>query len=193
MDTEIWNKIKQGDKNAFMQLYQSQYQQLFRLGCRVHTDRELVKDCIHEMFCEIWTGREKVQQVSNSRAYLFTYLKRKMLKELNKVGLTQFAQDPEQHSHETSYEELLIGLQADEEMKLKLQSVLKKLTKSQLEVIRLKYYESLSYEEVATALQIQPRTAYNLVYEALKLLRRYMQVLTLLSVASQTFFQKFFL
>ncbi|MDX5438677.1 MAG: sigma-70 family RNA polymerase sigma factor, partial [Pontibacter sp.] len=98
-----------------------------------------------------------------------------------------------QHTHELSYEDLLIGSQADEEMRAKLQKVLQKLTKTQLEVIRLKYYESLSYEEVATILQIQPRTAYNQVYEALKLLRKYMKVITLLGIASQDFFQKFFL
>ncbi|MDX5421341.1 MAG: sigma-70 family RNA polymerase sigma factor [Hymenobacteraceae bacterium] len=196
MDTEIWEKIRQGDKDAFMQLYQGQYQQLFTFGCRVHANRELVKDCIHEMFCEIWNGRQNVQQVSNSRAYLFTYLKRKILKELQKVGSPQHALAPEQleqHTHELSYEDLLIGSQADEEVRAKLQKVLQKLTKTQLEVIRLKYYESLSYEEVATALQIQPRTAYNQVYEALKLLRKYMRVIVLLGVGAQDFFQKFFL
>lgn len=177
MDTELWDRIRQGDKDAFMQLYQQQYQQLYTFGCRVHARQELVKDCIHEMFCELWNKRHHLQQVSNSRAYLCTYLKRKILKEIQIVNPTIFNTSDGINADmvEPSYEEALVQLQTDEESKAKLQQVLNRLTKTQAEIIKLKYYEGLTYEQIATILQVQPRTIYNQVYEALKLLRTHMK------------------
>ncbi|MBB6612642.1 sigma-70 family RNA polymerase sigma factor [Pontibacter sp. Tf4] len=164
-----------------MVLYQNQYQQLYAFGCRVHADREVVKDCIHEMFCEIWNGRHRVQSVSNSRSYLFTYLKRKILKEVQRVKLSD--QLPEDLNYtgddlqEASYEDILVKLQTDEATRIKLQQVLSKLSQSQLEIIRMKFYEELSFEQIASILNIETRTVYNHIYEALKRLRQHMKVL----------------
>ena len=181
MDTELWDKIRQSDKAAFMTLYQNQYQQLYAFGCRVHADREVVKDCIHEMFCEIWNGRHRVQGVSNSRSYLFTYLKRKILKEIKRVNLSDQLLESDDHAtdslQEACYEEILVKLQTDEATRIKLQQVLSKLSKTQFEIIRLKFYEELTFEQIASILSIETRTVYNHIFEALKRLRQHMKAL----------------
>jgi RNA polymerase sigma factor (sigma-70 family) len=194
LDTELWEKIAQGDQEAFLKLYHSQYQKLYAFGCRVCADREVVKDCIHEMFCELWTKRHQVQKVENSRAYLFTYLKRKLLKELQRVGQIAPTENPEPASpklYELSYEEILVRSQADEHTKAKLQAVLQRLTKSQLEIIELKFYRELNYDEIASLLSLQPRTVYNQVYEALKQLRKYMKVFLPIGLSATELFKIF--
>lgn len=157
-----------------MFLYETHYQALFAFGCRVSMDRELVKDSIHELFCELWDRRSRLPEVENIKSYLFTYLKRKLLRESQDAfaSLTDTTTIPA----ERSYEEMLVEMQSDEDTKQRVQHLLSKLTPGQLEMIRLKYYEQLSYEAIAQRLQVQPRTVYNQVSEALKTLRKHMQV-----------------
>jgi DNA-directed RNA polymerase specialized sigma24 family protein len=53
---------------------------------------------------------------------------------------------------------------------------MKSLTKSQLEIIRLKFFDNLSYAEIATKTSLSIRTIYNLIYEALNHLRESMNL-----------------
>ena len=79
-----------------------------------------------------------------------------------------------------SYEQLLIAFQQTEEDKAKLRKALKQLTKRQLEIIELKYYQNLTYTEIAAKTSLTPRTVYNMIYEAIRHLRECMYVITLL-------------
>lgn len=173
MDSHIWHNIKHGDQQAMMLLYKSSYQELYAFGFRICANKEQVKDCIHEMFCEIWQKRHSLSEVQQVKAYLRTYLKRKLLKEIYQTNhqgnLTKL---DEGLDREKSYESLLIEAQESDEKKRKLWLALDHLTKNQREIIKLKFYEGLSYEQIASALNLQPRTVYNHVYEALQVLRK---------------------
>ena len=72
---------------------------------------------------------------------------------------------------QSCYEELLITFQRSEEKKEQLRGALTKLTKKQLEIIKLKFFEKLSYAEIAAKTSLAPRTVYNLIYEAIRHLR----------------------
>ncbi|WP_304065623.1 RNA polymerase sigma factor [Pedobacter glucosidilyticus] len=173
MNAQTWYNIKQGDQQAMMLLYKESYQDLYAFGFRICANKEQVKDCIHEMFCEIWQKRHALAEVQQVKAYLRTYLKRKLLKEIyqnhNHEGLTKV---DEGIGKEKSYESLLIEAQESDEKKKKLWLALDHLTKNQREIIKLKFYEGLNYEQIASALNLQPRTVYNHVYEALQVLRK---------------------
>jgi len=73
--------------------------------------------------------------------------------------------------------DLLIAFQQSEEKKDQLRNALKKLTKKQLEIIRLKFFDNLSYAEIAAKTSLAPRTVYNLIYEGIRHLRENMVVL----------------
>ena len=177
-----WERMAGGDENAFMILYRSQYQALFSYGFSITTDRELTKDCIQELFLEIWNTRATLnKEVKNVRSYLFTWLRRKISHEFARLQKEIL---PDQLVKEfaftqASYEELLIAFQQSEEKKEELRLALKKLTKKQLEIIRLKFFENLTYRAIAAQTSLTPRTVYNLIYEGLRHLREAMQVVML--------------
>jgi RNA polymerase sigma factor (sigma-70 family) len=169
-----------GDKEAFMTLYKSHYQALFCYGFSMSTSRELTKDCIQELFLEMWNTRLSLnKEVKNVKSYLFTWLRRKISRELSRLAKENCAEglDEEFPVIQSSYEELLIAFQESEEKKEKLRAALKKLTKKQLEIIRLKFFENLSYRTIATQTSLTPRTVYNLIYEAIRSLRESMKLL----------------
>ena len=128
------------------------------------------------MFLEIWKTRNTLNKdVGNIRSYLFTWLRRKInaaLSRLAKAKSLILKQDAS--LNQASYVELLVAFQQSEEKKEELRDALKKLTKKQLEIIRLKFFENLSYAEIAAKTSLAPRTVYNLIYEAIRHLRKSM-------------------
>ncbi|OAQ42368.1 hypothetical protein A5893_04460 [Pedobacter psychrophilus] len=174
MDSALWKEIKSGDKAAFKTVYQNCYQELYIFGFRVSADKEKVKDAIHEMFCEIWQKRNTINEVENIKSYLKTYLKRKLLKDLvnnhEAYEVSQF--DNLEAGIQHSYEYLLIESQSSTLKKEKIYRALNHLTSSQREIIQLKFYDGLNYEQIAVLLNLKTRTVYNHVYEALVTLKR---------------------
>ncbi|WP_254412485.1 RNA polymerase sigma factor [Dyadobacter diqingensis] len=173
-----WYRITQGDEKAFMRLYETHYQALYSFGFRVYPDKDLIKDTIQEVFFELWAKRTELSVVQNPKAYLATFLKRKILKELEKKYISLSPEHIQSLVFERSYEDLLIEQQTDSASRDQLKKSLERLTPGQLEIIRLKYYEQLDYEQIAEQLQLQPRTVYNKVSEALKTLRLHLKVLS---------------
>ncbi|WP_316734654.1 sigma-70 family RNA polymerase sigma factor [Pedobacter aquatilis] len=171
MESSNWHKIKLGDKAAFMEMYDSHYQVLYAFGLRVRQERELVKDAIHEMFCEVWENREKLPDVLNEKAYLFTYLKRKILKSLSAEEYLVKGVEFGEGESVPSFESLLISNQTKEESLKILQNLLERISPTQREIIEYKYFLGMDYEKISAKLGISQRTVYNQVYEALKTMR----------------------
>jgi RNA polymerase sigma-70 factor (ECF subfamily) len=174
MKLNQWSGMEGGDRNAFLALYKSHYQALFSYGITLTANRELTKDCLQELFLEIWHKQASPnKEIINVRAYLFTWLRRKIFRELSLLSAKIFTDEMIESfaTKELCYEELLIAFQQSEEEKEQLTHALKKLTKKQLEIIRMKFFENLSYAEIAAKTSLAPRTVYNLIYEAIRHLR----------------------
>ena len=174
--------MAEGDNSSFLLLYHTYYQALFCYGFSLSVDRELTKDCIQELFVEIWSTRPSLNKdVRNVRSYLFTWLRRKMSRELSRLAKGRSLDFNEASEGfgpiQASYEELLIAFQQSDEKKEQLRLALAKLTRKQLEIIRLKFVENLSYRTIAAKKSLTPRTVYNSIYESLRLLRESMKVL----------------
>jgi RNA polymerase sigma factor (sigma-70 family) len=173
-----WIEMIEGNKEAFLIIYNQNYRFLFSYGFSLCVDRELTKDCIQEIFLELWNKRTTMNsKVQNVRSYLFTCLRRK----ISRARLrTKKVKDSEEHSSginfENSYENLLIAFQESEENKERLRLALKKLTKKQLEIIRLKFFENLTYEAISEKTSLTTRTIYNTIYEGISRLKEFMYI-----------------
>lgn len=182
MTVNSWRSMAEGDKGSFLLLYETYYQALFCYGFSLSVDRELTKDCIQELFAEIWNTRPSLNKdVSNVRSYLFTWLRRKISRELSRLAKETAFDDTMEDpgSIQASYEELLIAFQQSDEKREQLRAALSKLTRKQLEIIRLKFFENLSYRTIAAQKSLTLRTVYNSIYSSVRLLRESMKILLL--------------
>lgn len=173
-DTDYWIRMLEGDQNAFLFIYKKYYKDLLRYGFSLSQDKELTKDCIQELFLELWNhGSTVTKNVQNVKAYLFTWLRRKINKN---ISLAVQQKKNQIHSFNlehtvASYEELLIAFQKNESEKERLRNALSLLTRKQLEIIKMKFFDNLSYEEIASKTSLTYRTVYNTIFEALRRLR----------------------
>lgn len=171
----LWERIRTGDRDAFFDLYKALYYELVNFGIRVCGDAETSGEATDQVFIAIWQKREQLDRVDNVPAYLRTFLKRKILRMLErKRKISDALQNAgaEGEWMEMSYEEFIVKVQTDELVRYKLKSALEKLTFRQKQLIHLKFFDGLSYEQIAEQTQQTIKTAYNTVYDALKILRK---------------------
>src|ERR1700754_3084232 len=77
-----WQRMREGDKESFFSLYNNTYFHLVRWGLKITANDELVKDCVTQLFFQLWDRRDKLNSVTNVKAYLFTSLRRMLIDQL---------------------------------------------------------------------------------------------------------------
>ncbi|WP_316748818.1 sigma-70 family RNA polymerase sigma factor [Pedobacter gandavensis] len=164
----LWLRIKDGEEQALFTLYKTLYSPLYNYGFLVCKERETVEDAINQIFLEIWDSRSNLKPVSNVKSYLFTYIRRKINKEKiieSKKVLPVLA------FYEQSIVDCIEELQLEEEMKQRIFKAIDKLSVRQKELIMLRYYENLNYDEIAERTGMATQTAYNNMHQALRFLK----------------------
>lgn len=177
-DIEILQLVKSGKKHCFSVLYQTYISLLYNYGKQIIKDEELIKDCIQDLFIELWINRKQLKNVNSLRAYLIKSLRYKLHHHIrNNLRRNQkneyFVKN--KFNIELSQEALIIDRQCNDELKKRIRNNVNLLTERQREVIFHIFYHDLTYEEVASILSVTKKTVYNLLHNAIKSLRTNMK------------------
>ena len=168
-DIRLWESFRKGDREAFAALFRAHYEPLYRYGSKFTTNVELLEDTIQELFLELWQAKS-TSPVLSVKAYLLKSLKYKLLKSFRKNGKVVPLNENE-NVFEWSHENFLIAEEDSMEKKQLVLEALHRLSNRQREIIYLKYYQNLSYEEVSEIMNINYQVARNLLYQAIKSLK----------------------
>jgi len=168
-DNSLWESYKKGNRDAFGKLFQLHYPSLYQFGARLTADHDLIEDSIQELFIELWQNKSEGKIIS-VKAYLLKALKYKIFRALQKKSARPSLLADET-AFEFSHEFLLIQEEEKTELHNKMVNVLNRLPPRQKEIIYLKYYQELSYEEVSEIMNINYQASRNLLYQALKALK----------------------
>lgn len=171
-DIHYWQTFIQGDREALGWLFRQYYPDLFRYGHKICPDPVVLEDCIQELFIDLWQSKNPPPTIS-VKAYLLKAMKYKLLKVLRKKSTnTQLHSDLSEHSvFEISYEDFIIGKQESEERNAKVVQAMNQLTNRQKEIVYLKFYQNLGYEEISEIMNINYQVARNLLYQAVKAMK----------------------
>lgn len=170
-DIALWDQLVQGDEQALYAFYQARYGELLQYGLRLCKDPEESKDAINIVFARIWNNRHRLPRTQHPKAYLFACYKNQLLRQWQQAHRVIPISSDELLATTRSVEETLIELQEQETLRLRTAQLLGKLTERQQELIRLRFIDGMSYEEIAQRLSISVRTVYNSIHESLKTLR----------------------
>jgi RNA polymerase sigma factor (sigma-70 family) len=180
-----WQQFCAGDKNAFGEIAEWNYTALHHYGTRFTSDRDLIKDCIQDLFLELWEKRGKLDHVVSIKPYLFQSLRNNLLRRVKKQslfsGITHQDDFPEDGlSAESSW----ISSETDQHTSALLKNGIELLPKRQREALYLRYYENLSYDEIGEVMGLQRQAVANYLQYGIQKLREYWQfkttILTLL-------------
>ncbi|WP_158856504.1 RNA polymerase sigma factor [Lunatibacter salilacus] len=169
-DIQVWDQIKAGERAGMEALYIKYAQELFRLGMSIKGDRSLVKDCIQEVFLNLWQYQHTVKTTDNVKLYLFKCLSNKIHKEVGKDKKRYGNLIPEMEEN-LAYDQ---GQEQENsiEKRKRLAEVLNSLPARQHEVIQLLYFENHSYENTSAIMGINVQSVYTLAWKAIASLKK---------------------
>lgn len=169
---EAWDNFKSGDFDSLGVLFELHYRELFYYGIKVVDLSELVKDTIQDLFADVWERRDKMINVANFKAYLIVSLRRELIRRAGKLRTESLSSEISSLQFSFSAEEFLIN---DEEIKSQsriLANSLSSLTEKQREVILLRFFHNLEFEEMAQILDINIQSVRNLLFRSLEKVRK---------------------
>lgn len=180
-DIMLWASLKKGDRDALGKLFSDYYPLLIKYGNKLCPDHELLEDCIQDLFADIWQSKS-ASEVESVKAYLFKALKYKIFKkQRNRLLKNHTAELPNEMPFEISYETFLVEEQENRDRITRLINALNQLPNRQREVIYLKIFHELSYEEVSDIMNINYQVCRNLMSQAIKTLRKILVIISILA------------
>ncbi len=175
--------------------YKEYLDSLYSYALHLGFDEGSAMDAIHDVFYKLCTQHASLDEIHNLKFYLFRALRNRLIDQ--KRTTREFASSsipPLAHSHSqegsnsddslpfhlnVTVEDELIQKEDAEEIRQKVENVLKRLTDRQREVIYLRYIQECSYEEISEIMQISVAASRNLVSKSIVKLRAASLTMTL--------------
>ncbi len=172
-----WSRIRAGDLSAYESVFRRYYADLYGYGLKLCSRPELVEDVIQELFVAIWEKKGDIEQIHSVKAYLLVSLRRRILKFLQKERYERqmIIEQGELPVIYFTAEDVIVKNEMHDQQIQELRVALNQLPARQKEVIYLRFYNGMSYEEIEEILSINYQSVRNHVYRAIKTLREIMR------------------
>lgn len=173
LDARLFADFQSGDMNAFSRIYDLHINILFNYGCKLTSDRELLKDCIHDIFVKMYVRRSNLSDISNFKSYLFISLKNKLCDEMRRrvymsdTPVEEFSNVSSDDDIEDSY----IASESRKNDKSIVGDILGQLSPRQREALTLYYIEEKKYDDICEIMNMNYQSVRNLMHRGLVKLR----------------------
>lgn len=169
-DQELAAFLKQGNKDAYTQIYDRFQPLLYVYACKIVKDDYEAEDIVQEVFIYLWDKREDINFITSLKSYLYSAVKYKFMNLLDhkkvradySASMQRFIDSGDYITDNYIREKEFIAL-IEREIAL--------LPEKMREVFLLSRKENLSNKEIADRLNITEKTARNQVNTALQKLR----------------------
>ncbi|MEO6962623.1 MAG: sigma-70 family RNA polymerase sigma factor [Puia sp.] len=182
IDQPYWARLRNGDADALGYLYEKHVDKLFVAAIRLTDNRELAKDALQEVFIQLWNYRKNLAEVSHSQGYMVKVLRNTLLKKIKKEQATaRLVLAESMVCPENNKEDLLIRMDSDQENRKRLTDAMSSLSSRQALILKLHFYEGLSYEQIAERLSMNYQSVNNLAFRTIMRLRSQICALLILT------------
>lgn len=175
VDSVLADRVRQGDDNAFRQLFDQLYGPVRRYAGTLVRDEATIEDLVQEAFVRLWDRREGLKKDTPLRAWLFRTVRNLALNLRRDTATRQrLLADPAVFDSAATPRPAALP-DADvsgHDLGSQLASLIDGLPPRQREALLLTRVEGLSHAEVAVTMGCAPRTVNNHLVAALGTLRR---------------------
>lgn len=158
----------------FEVVFRKYYRQMYLYAYHFVMDEMEAEDIVQETFSIIWERRRKLPDQLNIQAYLYAAVKHASLKYFRRLKLTD-------QYHKRQVEALLLSftneeedIGEEEEVVRAVRNAMDSLTEQQARIVRLHVTEGLTYDEIASQLNLSDNTVRTHLKRAYKILREHL-------------------
>jgi RNA polymerase sigma factor (sigma-70 family) len=185
-EQKLWREMLAGDVTAYEHLIDRTYDLLFHYGTKFNGDRELIKDCIQDVFLGVWEKRNALNPEIPPKPYLLASLRRRLHRLASRLRMDcmdYYNESDIVFDLEFSAEYQLIESENDRLLASRMTEMLNELPKRQKEAVFLRFYNDMEREEIAMVMDIQPQSVSNLLQEAFKFIKSHWKAIVSLVLA----------
>ncbi|MDN5213642.1 sigma-70 family RNA polymerase sigma factor [Fulvivirgaceae bacterium BMA12] len=180
-DLEIFQALKNGSSVAFKYIYNKYVDFLYDYGLKFTSDSQLVEDCLHDLFLELWS-RRGLNDIRNLKAYLATCFRRKIISAEKK--LLKFEKITGGKEFEIKLSDQLMDLPETQHLDMDaLKNALNNLPARQKEALYLRFYDHLSCDDISQIMAISRQSVYNILHKALIKLRNKLTIILIFIIS----------
>lgn len=172
-DQELFLQLKQGNQDAFRDLFEKYYPALCHFAHQFTADDQLAEEIVQDLFVRIWEKRDSLQVEISVKQYLFrsvknlciNYLKHEKIK---KKYASDIQRNPEPDDNADHW-----FLEID--LMKKIEASIESMPPRRKEIFLLSREQGLKYKEIADSMGISVKTVEAQMGLALKHLREHLK------------------
>lgn len=172
---ELLQLLAGGDESAYKQLYDLYRNRIYSLALQITKSKPVAEDVLQEVFVSIWLNRHKLTGLENFHAWVRTITRNNLYNRLRRIATEEtFLREiiAQKHPENTEGSDTV----AYNELKKILHQAIAQLTPQQRNVYVLGKEEGLRYEQIAEQLHLSRDTVKYHMTEALRSIRKYLQL-----------------
>ena len=177
-DTELIQRILDGDQNAFANLIRKYQKQIHTLAWRKIGDFQIAEDIVQETFLQVYQKLETLEDPTQFTRWLYQIANRFCIARIRKNSIqTQSLEETDISEIETEAYSQYVAAEhakttADAQRDL-VEKLLEKLKEKDREVITLHYFEEMSSPEIGELLGVPENTIKSRLHRAKQQLKNY--------------------
>ena len=157
-------------------LFRTYYRELYYFAYGYVMDEMEADDVVQGVFSDVWEIRIQLSRPLNIKAYLYTSVKHACLRYFRRFKITD-----EYKSRQA--EALLLAFAAgeaeetDDEVVQRVRKAMENLTQQQIRIVEMHIFDGLTYQEIASQLELSENTVRTHLKRAYKILREHLSCL----------------
>ena len=174
-DSLILQRLRQGDKNAFKDLFDKYFDALLITALQYCKEPSDAHDIVQEVFVTFWENNQyaKMNNDVALRGYLFKAVRNRCIDKLSSQKRLQNRLEAYAYLQKEAQEEVLLS---SEEKSFDLTKKLQALPPQTLKVVEMVYFKQKKQKEVALEMDLSPNTVRNQLVRAIKILRKSLSI-----------------
>lgn len=169
-DRELVSFLKEGDGQAFSEIYDRYWAVLYRHARQMTKNDELAKDVVQDVFVSLWDKGAEINFSFSLSAYLYATTRNKIINLYDKEkvksryieSLSSFISDGENVTDHRLRERLLSE---------RIEQEVSKLPRKMKEIFEMSRKANMSCKEIASNLDLSDKTVKRQISNAIKILR----------------------
>jgi RNA polymerase sigma-70 factor (ECF subfamily) len=168
-DNELFLRVKDGDEQAFKDLFEKYYSPMCLFARQLLNDYELAEETVQDMFVKVWEKRTLLTIDTSVKHYFFRSIRNQCLNRIQheKIKLRYAHEMTVRAQQEADPEAYFV----EPDLLSRIEKSINSLPPRRREIFRLSREKGMKYKEIADTLHISVKTVEAQMGLALKFLR----------------------
>ena len=169
-DKQLIRSIRQGDSQAFEELFRKYYDRFFSFARALLNDSDAAEDILQNVFLKLWIGRERLDEDRSVLNYLLVCIRNEIYDYLClKYNQTiVHCEPPELEDRSGDIEANMLGVETSRIV----DSLVSKMPPQRQKVFIMSRYQQMSAREISETLGLSERTVERHIHLALQDLKK---------------------